>query len=79
MALDLVFDLVFFVGLGFGSLLVSDLVCRYSDLNVPILVLISLSSFISSSVACYSSGNGIVDLLYSNLSFQVIWVNLWIM
>ena len=71
------FNLILLADLGSGSGLFSDLVRRYSVLRVPILVLISLSSFISSSVAGLLSGNGIVDLLYSSLSFKLIWVSLW--
>ena len=74
---DCGFDLGFLADLGLGSGLFSDLVHRYSVLRVPILVLISLSSFISSSVAGLSSGKGIEDLLYSSLSFKLICVNLW--
>ena len=71
------FDLVFLADLGLGSGLFSVSVRKYSFLRVPILVLIFLSSFISSSVAGLSSGKGIVYLLYSSLSFKLICVSLW--
>ena len=73
---DLGFDLGVLASFGLGFGLFSDLVQRYSVLKAPILVLISLSSLISSSVAGLLSGNGIVDLLYSSLSFKLMWVNL---
>ena len=56
--------------------LASALSRMYKDLRCSICDLILPSDFFSSSVGGLSSGNGIVDLLYSNLSFRLMCVNL---
>ena len=71
-----------FFGFVFGLVSVSFLVFasalsrRYSFLRWPILVLTFLSDLILSLVGGLSSGNGIVDLLYSSLSLRFMCVNL---
>merc|ERR1711954_271577 len=80
------FDLGLFLDLDLGSgvcpssalalALASALLRRYRVLRCSICDLILPSDFFSSSVGGLSSGNGIVDLLYSNLSFRLMCVNL---
>ena len=62
------------MGLGFDS----ALCLRYSVLSLLILAFTSVSALVSSSVGGLSSGNGIVDLLYSSLSFKFMCVSLGI-
>merc|ERR1711954_525796 len=56
--------------------LASALLCRYIVLRCSICDLILPSDFFTSSEGGLSSGNGIVDLLYSSLSFRLMCVNL---
>ena len=68
-----VYLLGFSLALHFGLGLVLDfLIFTYSDLSLVIWFLVPLSCLILSSVGEVSLGSGIVDLLYSSLSFKLM-------
>merc|ERR1711954_416728 len=77
--LDLDFDLGKGPKLASALALASALLHRYKVLRCSICDLILPSDFFNSSEGGLSSGNGIVDLLYSSLSFRLMCVNLGIM
>merc|ERR1711954_204433 len=68
--------LVLDLGFCSASALASALLRRYIVLSCSICDLILPSDFLRSSEGGLSSGNGIVDLLYSSVSLRLICVNL---